>query len=661
MIITNGHYYYGTKPDRDGIPIRETQGMVTFREGILTDGSAATATGWLGREKSEGMVSVVFDLLQDYRLDRIEITLHSPDEHWGFRYLKVKYRCEAEADTYRIAAIHNRGSAGLDYAVTVPMLKQTARYVVIELKRFNAYQHIPLTGVTFHAADVTIDPQPIPEPPRTEEQLAQELRKDGLIVDKYGQWIYGTWPGKVTSDEQLRLEYEEEAERLAAVRRDSGRYDLYGGIIGERYRATGFFRLERINGKWWFITPQGNKFFLKGVDAASIWEWGYGTPFKRPDGTLKRICEELPDPADLADAYADDGEGERVSFLLANVMRKYGENYEAKWEEITRKRMIDWGFNAFSKWTRPRNISFPYIPVLQDPGGLIRIKWTYDVFDPQCAAVIEASLAGELERMKDDPWLIGYTYDNEAGWTDEIVREVLLYDSTSPAKRAFIQFFAARYGNDLQTVNRLLGTDCPSLEQLADTPVGIGSVPAADVSGYIQLASRTSFSTVRNIIRKYDANHLFLGSSVVPTWRTCPDWDAAAMDDVDAFSVDFYVSDASWISRYASFGMPLLNLEFTFSSNNQGLLPVNTETSCTSEEERGLRYKAFVEGQAADPLFVGFGWFAYYDQAVPGRKDGENFNIGLLNQQDQPYQKMIDIMRSVNAGLEEVHEGRPPE
>jgi hypothetical protein len=89
-------------------------------------------------------------------------------------------------------------------------------------------------------------------------------------------------------------------------------------------------------------------------------------------------------------------------------------------------------------------------------------------------------------------------------------------------------------------------------------------------------------------------------------------------------------------------------------------------------EGKGLRYKSFVDGQAASLLFIGYGWFVYQDQAVPGRKDGENFNLtgdftvtaaesaslGLLNQQDQPYKDRVDIMRTVNAGPEKVHNGK---
>ena len=98
-----------------------------------------------------------------------------------------------------------------------------------------------------------------------------------------------------------------------------------------------------------------------------MWEYGYKTPILKADGTPKQIFEELPDRTAYAPAYTRDANGEYVSFVIANVMKKYGSGYESKWEDITKKRLIQWGFNTFSKWTKPRNIAFPYIQVAARP------------------------------------------------------------------------------------------------------------------------------------------------------------------------------------------------------------------------------------------------------------------------------------------------------
>lgn len=651
-LLKTGNYYYSPAPNAGNSPDKGATGLVSSEGGVLLDALTTTYAGWMGSATAKGTVQVVFDLQKDYPLDSINIVLNSPNSYWGFKEFTVKYRSEATTDYYYTAGKHVKSGTALNYSVNIKVDNKTARFIVIDIKRSHAYQHIPLTEVQIYKG--TGDEGQNPAAAFTVEQMQAELNKDAMMVDKYGQWIYETWAGKVATDAQLRQEYANEAKALANVSLDRRKYDQYGGIkSGGQYKCTGFFRLEQIDNKWWFITPDGYKFILKGVDATSIWEWGYGTPFKKTDGTPRRVFEELPDPSAYAPAYANDTNGERVSFVVANVMKKYGSNYESKWEEITKKRLISWGFNAFSKWTRPNNVTFPYIEVLQDPLNLKRIQWTYDVFDPQAETIIDSALSAQLQKARNDRWLIGYTYDNEAGWTTDIVKEILTYDSTSAAKGAFVDFLAPRYNNDISAVNQILGTSAESFDALKNTSIAVASVPAADVSDYIKLASKTYFQTIRNIIEKYDTNHLFLGSSIVPTWRTSLDWDSAAMEFVDAFSVDNYTKDAGWISRYEAFGKPLLNLEYTFSTSERGLSPINAATA--SIADRGMAFKAFIESQTAHPLFVGSGWFAYFDQAVTGRKDNENFNIGLVNQQDQPYTDMVNIMKTVNAGLETIH------
>ncbi|MFC3800729.1 carbohydrate-binding protein [Cohnella sp. GCM10012308] len=652
--LKTGNYFYSPTPDAGSSPDRVTSGLVSSANGVILDG-LSTYAGWMGSATAPLTVRVVFDLLKDYPLDQIRIIMNSQNIYWGFKDITVKYRPEAKLGYY-IAARHVRTGTDLNYTVSVPMANAMARYVILEIRRTQAYQHIPLTEVEFYKG--AGDAGKTSSTALTAPEIKAELSKDALMVDKYGQWMSETWAGKVGYDVQLQLEYANEAAQLATTSLNLSKYDAYGGIksLG-KYAATGFFRLQKIEGKWWFVTPEGYPFIMKGVDAASLWEAGYKTPVNKADGTPRAIFDELPDKTAYAAAYTNDANGQYVSFVVANVMKKYGTNYEAKWEDITKKRLIDWGFNAFAKWTKPKNVTFPYVQVLQDPSNLRRISWTYDVFDPQSEGIIDSALKTQLQSAKSSPWLIGYTYDNEAGWDSEIVKQILLYNASSPAKSAFVDFMAARYNNDLASVNRLLGTNAASFAALKDTVIDIAKVPAIDVSEYIRLASRTYYSTIRNIIKKYDTNHLFLGSSVVPTWRTSLDWDQAGMAYVDAFSVDSYTQNADWIARYAAFDKPLINQEYSFGTSTRGLSYISAPTKTDSIADRGTAFKKLLESEAANSLFVGSGWYSYYDQPVTGRPDGESYNTGLVNQQDQPYTEMVNIMRDVYAGLESIHAG----
>ena len=43
-------------------------------------------------------------------------------------------------------------------------------------------------------------------------------------------------------------------------------YDAYGGWKKIQGKKTGFFHTQKVNGKWWIISPEGNVFFSKITD-----------------------------------------------------------------------------------------------------------------------------------------------------------------------------------------------------------------------------------------------------------------------------------------------------------------------------------------------------------------------------------------------------------
>jgi hypothetical protein len=649
-MVDVGNYYAGVTPD-DGVPDK-AGGLIGFQYGALFDRRLSDGAGWRGHATAPKNVAVVFDLLRDQPLDRITIFSKAPNQFWAFDEIVVTYRPESSA-TYRVASRAVRARTELDYRLDIPMGNKTARFVRIELTRNNQYLHIPLSEVEFAVGGGPVGSDPAP--PATVDGMREELKRYTRLVDEYGQYLYQDWPGKVTSAAQLREEARQEAERLADVAPDTVRYDRYGGVraLGN-HGATGFFRLQKIDGRWWFVTPDGHPFFLKGVDSVSDQEWGYGTIHQNPDGSRRDVFEALPDRGLYPGAYAETDRGHVVSFVKANLMRKYGADYQDAWRDITYRRMLDWGFNAQSKWARDPQIVMPHIDQLTPPADVIRVLWGIDPFDPQFAAKLDRHF--DLKARKTDPWLIGYFFDNERGWDREVVAEVLRRDGSLPAKRAFVSYLSDTYDGDLARVNDMLATNADSFEALAEIPVEIVRVPDSDVRNFITEASKAYYSKIRRAIRKQDPHHLFLGSALVPNWRSSVEWIVGGRDHMDAISLDVYTDNASYLTAYEQYDKPVLNLEYSFNTSDRGLRAINAAARADTVAERGAKYQAFVEAQAASPVFVGSGWFVYYDQAATGRPgDGESYNFGLLNQQDQPYAEMTDVMRDANLTLELVH------
>ena len=80
-------------------------------------------------------------------------------------------------------------------------------------------------------------------------------------IDEFGQWAHADWPRKIKSREQLEQELADEEKTLKPG--DFG-YCEYGGYASTKAKATGFFRVEQIDGKWWFVDPHGHLFLSTG-------------------------------------------------------------------------------------------------------------------------------------------------------------------------------------------------------------------------------------------------------------------------------------------------------------------------------------------------------------------------------------------------------------
>ena len=107
------------------------------------------------------------------------------------------------------------------------------------------------------------------------------------VLDEFRQWAHADWPRKIKSREQLEKELAEEEKTLQPG--DFG-YCQYGGYKNTQAKATGFFRVEQIDGKWWFVDPHGHLFLSQSSNGLE------GRGGGRRGGTTNQ--QPVPVPAD---------------------------------------------------------------------------------------------------------------------------------------------------------------------------------------------------------------------------------------------------------------------------------------------------------------------------------------------------------------------------
>jgi hypothetical protein len=446
------------------------------------------------------------------------------------------------------------------------------------------------------------------------------VMNDIPVVDEFGQWIPAEWTGKAKSLSDLQAAWNEEEKSLSA---DNPGVSEYGGFLDSKAKATGFFRVEQINGKWWFIDPSGHYFYSTGSCCIAP-----GTDLSRVQGREK-IFTELP-PDFNSDAPRNRMvRGEITSFYSWNLFRRFGEDWYEKWKDLTVRRMNSWGLTTIANWSDPSLGSTnhkPYVLSLRGWGIEDGLMGMPDVYADGYAAMVDSAASSQCSERKNDPYLIGYFIGNEPPWPEregDLVNEILTGKAT-PMQAELKKF--------------LLSGDTPEQRK-----------------AFVYSTYAKFIKTVNAAIRKYDPNHLNLG---LRFGGYAPEEIIKASVGFDVFSFNHYGYDVdhAMIQRiYDIAGLPMLIGEFHFGVPGRGLAPGLAQTS--NYEERGNAYRYYVENVAVHPAMIGTHWFQWIDQPSTGRFDGENYNIGMVDVTDRPYSDLANASRETFKHLRKIHSG----
>src|SRR5207302_928881 len=84
-----------------------------------------------------------------------------------------------------------------------------------------------------------------------------------------------------------------------------------------------------------------------------------------------------------------------------------------------------------------------------------------------------------------------------------------------------------------------------------------------------------------------------------------------------------------------------------------GIEVIRRWTGLVAERARGAA--AAAERFARQPTVVGSHWFQYYDHPRGGREDGEDYDFGLVDIDDRPYEALVDALARTNVRLAAIH------
>jgi hypothetical protein len=502
------------------------------------------------------------------------------------------------------------------------------------------------------------------------------------LFDEFGQYIHWEWPGKTHSVDDMRVRLEEETADLARHARPQ-EWDEYGGwASGPALRATGAFRTEKYQGKWWLVDPNGKLFFSYGPACVQL--SGDPTTIDR----RRNYFAWLPDEKDprYKDFFSsvevrDDfdfgtGSVRTFSFLQTNLLRKYGEQWREESAEMAHRRLASWAMNTLANWsdlevcrmdrfspsrrgrtpyTQP--VGFRGAPSLRGRQG----RSFHDPYDPRFAEALRSGMKELAELTAEDPWCIGYFVQNEVPWNGQnIFRGSLESPPDQPAKQALVRLLVEKY----RTVGRLntaWKTSLASWQAVLDgRDFSRVALPDKDVDDFYLAFMEQYFKTVRGVVKEVAPKRLYLGCRF-HSWQRMKIPAIAAARYADVVSVNLYITPKEMAEFTYPNGLdvPVVIGEWHFGARDRGQLDCGIR-AVANQKERAEAFGAFMRAALAHPQIVGAHWFRYHDHPSAGRAGGDsrsNSQNGLLDGVDTPYMETIEAARSVGHALYRLRAG----
>jgi|GEM_PF-407254 len=313
---------------------------------------------------------------------------------------------------------------------------------------------------------------------------------------------------------------------LAAHITTAAELDSYGGFTDIKGEKTGFFHTEKIDGRWWLVTPDGNGFWGAGM-AHPITDFGQG-----------------------AATFVYDGDQE--AWLRGSIQRMRDLGYNSVWSgpycpERLRRGFVDKELaeRVFAESAIPYGFPIPLIKhnVELDPG-----EKQPDVFSDEYARSVRDLVGDYVPKLKNSPWILGYYYgfgswDREIDWINSTLGR-----DNSQGRARLVGVLEKRYHGKIKALNAVYGTRFSSFESLNQSGVliypewirrlkmGYAKMPKQsgsqemfdDAQALLGEIIEQVYRLGHEAIRSHDQNHMIFGAYVKEATLTMDMWKRVA-------------------------------------------------------------------------------------------------------------------------------------
>jgi hypothetical protein len=386
----------------------------------------------------------------------------------------------------------------------------------------------------------------------------------------------------------------------------------YGGILGNRSGATGFFRVEKIADRWWCIDPDGYRCFNIALNSINM-----GGSERNREALAKKF-----------------GTTEKWMSQTIDMLQQNGFNCAGSWSDyksiIEANKVRDKPFaytinlNFMSGYGRERGGTY------QQPGHTGYPGDAIFVFDPQWAEFCDRH-AKQVSAYRDDPNLFGYFSDNEMPFRFKSLDNYLALPDKDPGHIAAVNWLVEK------------GV---TKEQISDS----------HREQFMALVAEKYFSVVSGALRKYDPNHMYIGARFYSSEKNYPEFMKCAGKFVDIISNNYYgkwTPDSADMTNWAKWsGRPFIITEYYTKGEDSGM-PNKSGAGwiVRTQRERGLFYQNYNLALLESKNCVGWHYFKYQDNdptATGVDPSNVDANKGIVNNYYEVWTPMMELMKELN-------------
>lgn len=375
--------------------------------------------------------------------------------------------------------------------------------------------------------------------------------------------------------------------------------DAFGGTQSISSASTGFFRVEKIDGSWWLIDPDGHGFVSVGLNHADETDLKYPANievWKRKYGSRKKWIEGVVNDFK---AWGFNTLGWTQQWVTGD------HGLDFNWvDPLNLGHSQGWSIDDLQSTGMPYVLQLRVAPI-EGWNGSPNFPDVFSTeFDEHCAY-----LAREIcTPASDDPNLIGY----------------FLTDIPSWLPHASGGNFAGLPGSTLESPTRSLG----------------------------EVATKY-YETISRHVREYDQNHLLLGDRYNGNMGIPDEVLQAALPYIDVLSIQYFAgNDAESFAKMredlagwsAKANLPVIIADIGNCAPT--VLNPHRDGGLADQAARARQYVDSFNAVAREPWFVGWHWCSYLENKARG--------WGLKDQDDNSYEDFTGPMTACNRSVYEV-------